>query len=171
MQAQEGETQQAQAQRATSTTSTTSTSTNMQSKETPISNYPTLTYGLQETHTTILPWTGWCSAARLGWTEPATLSIKCNRPFNLIGRTTSTDPTFTSGIPQSTGIVYGQLFEEDHTSAYPPAQVIDETKVRANWMRTWFELYEYYTVLKCHLNLTANQQVKEEEQTTKTSGS
>ena len=26
------------------------------SKETPISNYPSLSYGIQETHTTILPW-------------------------------------------------------------------------------------------------------------------
>ena len=45
---------------AAARTSGTSGNNNV-SKETPISTYPSLTYGLQETHTTILPWTGWVS--------------------------------------------------------------------------------------------------------------
>ena len=36
---------------------------NSVSKETPISSYPNLSYGLPETHTTIIPWTGWITSS------------------------------------------------------------------------------------------------------------
>ena len=54
------------------------------SKKTPISPYPTLTYGLQETHTTILPWNGWITAAGLDKTTPLQLKVRMNSPYGML---------------------------------------------------------------------------------------
>jgi len=53
------------------------------SKETPISNFPTLTYGLQETHTTILPWTGWCSYGWLDKDSPLQIKLSMNSIWDM----------------------------------------------------------------------------------------
>lgn len=62
------------------------------SKETPISNYPSLSYGLQETHTTILPWTGWFSAVALGKGLPAQLKVRMNTPYDMLDVTFAATP-------------------------------------------------------------------------------
>ena len=51
---------------------------NPQSKETQISTYPSLSYGFQETHTTIIPWTGWLSVIGLTTSNPQQLQIRMN---------------------------------------------------------------------------------------------
>ena len=53
------------------------------SKETPIS-IATPSYGLQETHTTILPYTGWLSAGNIDKTTPAQLKIRLNAPYDML---------------------------------------------------------------------------------------
>lgn len=63
---------------------------NTVSKETPISPYPSLSYGLQETHTTILPWVGWLTAAGLDKGVPLQLPIRMNSPYDMLPITTTT---------------------------------------------------------------------------------
>ena len=63
---------------------------NTVSKETPISPYPSLSYGLQETHTTILPWVGWLTAAGIDKGVPLQLPIRMNSPYDMLPVTTTT---------------------------------------------------------------------------------
>lgn len=60
------------------------------SKETQISPYPGLSYGLQETHTTILPWTGWLTAGGLDKNTPLQLKIRMNSPYDMLDCTLTT---------------------------------------------------------------------------------
>ena len=57
---------------------------NAVSKETMVSPYPSLSYGLQETHTTVLPWTGWFSVCNLDKEAPVQLPIRMNSPIDMV---------------------------------------------------------------------------------------
>ena len=70
------------AARSAGTAASTGTNNTM-SKETPISIPPTLTYGLQNTHTTILPWTGWVSTSYLSKDIGQKLSIRLNSIYDM----------------------------------------------------------------------------------------
>ena len=57
---------------------------NPQSKETPISNYPALSYGLQETHTTIIPFNFWFSMVGMTHNLPTKLQFRLNAVDDII---------------------------------------------------------------------------------------
>lgn len=130
---------------------------NSVSKETPISNYPSLTYGLQETHTTILPWTGWLSAARLDKDTPVVLELRMNTPYDMvITGTTSADPV---GITVPTkGLAIRPLDAAGRNNPYqkyPLAFTASTTTAteRPQWRDFWANLYDYYTVLGCEYKI------------------
>lgn len=129
---------------------------NPQTKETPISNYPSLTYGLQETHTTILPWTGWITAAKPDTSTPIQLRVRLNAPIDMIDATITADPG--AGVLFPTKGLYERPSAEDMKGAsvdYPEKFVTGATTVeRPAWREYWMALYEYYTVLGCEYKIT-----------------
>jgi len=136
---------------------------NTVSKETPISPYPTLSFGLQETHTTILPWTGWVTIAMDGTganqNTPLQLKLRMNTPYDMVDVTCDTDPTagaayttpgfFPSpsqagGLRAPSGVTYPRQFNGGGT----PTAV-----EKPAWRDYWGALYDYYTVLGCEYKL------------------
>lgn len=125
------------------------------SKETPISRYPTLTYGLQETHTTILPFTFWFSSACHTTGAPAVMKIRLNSIYNFI--TSAVDGTLTSGGVPVTATNYARPIAPDGKGSNHmfPETVNDGTYVETPyWRNYWAQLYEYYTVLGCEYKIT-----------------
>jgi len=134
----------------------TSGSSSQQSKETPISIYPTLTYGLQETHTTILPWSGWVSFGWLDKTAPLKLALRMNSiwdPFpnaitdlasggTIAAKAWHNRPVGT-GSANQTGAVFPKTMPSGTT-----------TTERPQWRDWWAQVYEYYTVLGCEWKVT-----------------
>ena len=130
------------------------------SKETPISEYPSLSYGLQETHTTVLPWTGWISAVALDKETPAQLKIRMNSPYDMLDMSTidhgATDgakytvkgfsrrPIDIDGRYSTSGnIRFPTEFSNNATEATETPQ----------WREYWAKLYDYYTVLACEYEI------------------
>lgn len=127
---------------------------NPQSKETPISRYPTLTYGLQETHTTILPFTFWFSSACHTTGAPAVMKIRLNSIYDFI---TSEVGTLGIGDTPVTATNYGRPIAPDGKGANNtfPETINDGTAVETPyWRNYWAQLYEYYTVLGCEYKIT-----------------
>lgn len=128
---------------------------NPQSKETPISRYPTLTYGLQETHTTILPFTFWFSSACHTTGVPAVMKIRLNSIYNFI--TSPVDGALASGGIPVTATNYSRPIAPDGKGSNHmfPEGINDGTYVEAPyWRNYWAQLYEYYTVLGCEYKIT-----------------
>lgn len=129
---------------------------NPQSKETPISSYPSISYGLQETHTTILPWTGWITAAKMDTGAPIQLRVRLNAPIDMIDATIIADPG--AGVLFPSKGLYERPSAEDMKGAtvdYPERFVTGATTVeRPAWRDYWMALYEYYTVLGCEYKIT-----------------
>lgn len=126
------------------------------SKETAISSYPTLTYGLQETHTTILPFTYWFSAACTSTITPSVHKIRLNSVYDFI--LTSVSALAESAQP-TPGTCHNRPIGPNGTGAFNtfPATINDGTVVETPWWRNyWSQLYEYYTVLGCEYEITIN---------------
>lgn len=126
-----------------------------QSKETPISIPPSITYGLQETHTTILPWNGWVSAVNMDYNSQVQLPIRMNGLSDLI-------PTTLGSVPLAGAAFVGKgIFPNKLSSAsvrsyydFPAVMLPGATADERPWWRNyWFDIYEYYTVLKCHYEI------------------
>nr|WCR62124.1 MAG: capsid protein [Parvoviridae sp.] len=124
-----------------------------QSKETPISIPPSITYGLQETHTTILPWNGWVSVVNLDFAAPVQLPIRMNGVNDIMPITTLSNPAVGAAFGGKG--IYGAKASEANARSqigfpaeFTPAST-DPTE-RPAWREFWFQLYDYYTVLKCH---------------------
>lgn len=127
------------------------------SKETPISPYPTLTYGLQETHTTILPFTFWFSSACHTVDAPAVMKIRLNSIYDFV--TSPVDGTLASGGVPVSGTNYGRPIAPDGKGAWNtfPETINDGTFVETPyWRNYWAQIYEYYTVLGCEYKITTN---------------
>lgn len=127
---------------------------NAVSKETPISAYPSLSYGLQETHTTVLPWTGWLTATNIDKDLACQLRIRMNSPADMIDATMIADPA--SGIAYASkgfsGILAGPDGNGSLAGIRAPrnfTQSATEATERCAWWNYWKDLYEYYTVLGC----------------------
>ena len=127
--------------------------TNGIAKETPIMNVPP-TYGLQETHTTILPWTGYVTAAGLDKQTPLQLPIRLNAIGDMLPITVVASPA--RGTNHAT-----KRFETRPVDAngwtqsnYPStlAAGTDNTE-RPAWRDYWCAIYEYYTVLGCEYEI------------------
>ena len=132
---------------------------NQVAKETPITQARP-TYGLQETHTTILPWTGWITAAGLDKRTPQQLKIRMNTPWDMLDATTS-DIGTTDGINITTKGLYNRQidtsgkYSTSQQSRYPVEFGNNTTQAheRPAWREYWAKLYEYYTVLGCEYEI------------------
>lgn len=128
---------------------------NQLSKETPISIYPSLSYGLQETHTTILPWTGWCSAQCANTGGPAEVRIRMNTPYDFWQ--TAVTQWATNPLNTSNTIYNRQIHGDDTIQAaftFPENMNNGTAVERPYWRDYWGQLYEYYTVLGCEYKIT-----------------
>jgi hypothetical protein len=126
------------------------------SKETPISRYPTLTYGLQETHTTILPWCGYISTTGMNYATPNVLEIRMTQPHDMI-------KTTIQGLAD--GATWGKDFynapynnsnnKDTATSITFPATMSTGAAVneRPTYWEFYRQMYEYYTVLGCEYEI------------------
>lgn len=129
---------------------------NGQSKETPVSIPPSITYGLQETHTTILPWNGWLSAVNLDYGTAVQIPIAVNRVNDMIPITTGAAVAAGSLFPakgiyaQKFGANAGRTFN-GFPSEFTPGST-DPTE-KPSWRDYFFAIYEYYTVIKCHYEI------------------
>jgi hypothetical protein len=128
---------------------------NTVSKETPISIYPSLSYGIQDTHTTILPWTGFCSVWGLDDDTPVQIKLRMNSPYAFFPNTTlDKTAALAKGIYNSTfkesGVLAGVNF---------PAILANNSathNVRPQWRAFWANQYSYYTVLGCEYKITVH---------------
>lgn len=127
------------------------------SKETPISIYPTLTYGLQETHTTILPWTGWFSYGWLDKTAPLKFSIRLNSIWDMFPNAIVDLPAAgaTIGAKALFNRPVGTNGANAVNGTFPATMAAGTTTTeRPQWRDYWAQLYEYYTVLGCEWKVT-----------------
>lgn len=129
---------------------------NGQSKETPVSIPPSITYGLQETHTTILPWNGWITATNLDYGLAVQLPIRMNGVNDMVPVTTGTNPGAGSafgakGLFGAKATNNGGRSFIDYPASFTSAST-DPTE-RPSWRDYWFAIYEYYTVMKCHYEI------------------
>ena len=133
---------------------------NSVSKETPISNYPSLTYGLQETHTTILPWVGWFAAAGLDKEAPLQLRLRMNTPWDMVDATMGAIGA-TDGARLTTKSFYNRGVDQEGRIPSSggvrfPVEFTDNTTIvneRPQWREFWAKLYDYYTVLGCEYEI------------------
>lgn len=124
------------------------------SKETPVSSYPSLTYGVQETHTTILPWVMWCGLALdKNATTPQQLKIRLNSMYDMIDNTIiagAADDTLFSGpgfVNKKVGFNGKTPISGNPFPVVPTAGALSTE--RPQWREYWAQLYQYYTVLGC----------------------
>lgn len=124
------------------------------SKETPVSSYPSLTYGLQETHTTILPWVMWMGLALdKNATVPQQLKIRLNSMYDMIDNTIiagAADDTLFSGpgfVNKKVGFNGKTPISGNPFPVVPTAGALSTE--RPQWREYWAQIYQYYTVLGC----------------------
>jgi len=125
---------------------------NAPSKETPISPYPSLSYGLQETHTTILPWSGWLSVVNLTKTTPAQLAIRMNTPYDFLSLTTQPTPGNRElWASKGFGVTMVGSRGENVNQTFPKELAANSTATteRPQWLHYWAQIYQRYTVLGC----------------------
>ena len=143
-------------------------SSNPISRETPISRYPSLTYGLQETHTTILPWVGWCSmyivanrtvagtgTSSVSNDKGVTLRIHLNRPSQMIPDVNEIALSTSPAVP---GIYNqpGSLTSGTANMTYPATLKASGADQIPQWLTWWARLYEQYTVLSTEYEVVLN---------------
>lgn len=109
------------------------------------------TYGLPETHTTVIPANLFFTIVRKGYTTPTTVDIDMTSPYTWHPLFTADSGTVANGkftkmfVPGATGTATNSL-------DYPLA-LTSTTQVVPSW-RTYFEdLYEKYHVMGCHWEL------------------
>lgn len=124
------------------------------SKETPISSYPSLTYGVQETHTTILPWVFWTGMALdKNTATPLQMKIRLNSIYDMIDNTIvaapADDTTFSvqGFVNKKVGFNGKTPYSGNGFPVQPTAAA--STTERSQWRDYWAQLYQYYTVLGC----------------------
>jgi len=141
---------------------------NAVSKETPIS-IAQPSYGLQETHTTILPWTGWFTAAAYTKTDPLQLAIRGNSIFDFLPITITGSPG--DGNAFSTKGFYsvpiGTNGKYTATSIFP-VTMSDGTLIteKPGWRDYWTQIYQYYTVLGMEYEIVLVNPISEQKTNT-----
>lgn len=126
------------------------------SKETPISPYPSLSYGLQETHTTILPYRTYFSFANLTHTAPLQVKLRLNSIFDMF--TTSMVTLAASSTAAAKGpyiLPLGPGSSSGATATFPVVNAAGAgADERPQWRDFYCRLYDYYTVLGCKYKIT-----------------
>lgn len=127
------------------------------SKETPIIIPPTITYGLQDTHTTIIPVVFWLSLPNLRHDYNTCFGIRLNSPWQIL-----TSGTLTQGDYPAPGSLWSKkVLDKNYLTVGPTAQQpyhqFPEPLTSINptpWWRTyWLRNYSYYTVLNCEYEI------------------
>lgn len=124
------------------------------SKETPISSYPSLSYGLQETHTTILPFTCWFNMTGMSTGTTSKMQFRMNSPYDMILGAVSAGAAANNPI---SGTVYAWPAGGDGNGAisgFPESINNNLTTESPYWRRYWEQFYEHYTVLGCEWKIT-----------------
>lgn len=148
-------------------------------RETPISKYPKLSYGLQETHTTIMPWTCYFGVLRPEYAKPTRIVFRMTSLYDMwygVGSGTNIRTGFGTATAIN-GIDHYQI--DTHTwntrniltkkmlnpqagtgverSSFRdfPSELASASGVHAPaWRDYWNSFYQYYTVLSCEWTLT-----------------
>lgn len=126
------------------------------SKETPISPYPSLSYGLQETHTTILPYRTYFSFANLTHDAPLQVKLRLNTPFDMFTTTMVTLGASATAAAKGPYIrPLGPGSSSGATATFPVTNVAGAgADERPQWRDFYCRLYDYYTVLGCKYKIT-----------------
>lgn len=130
------------------------------SKETPIS-IAQPSYGLQETHTAILPWTGYLSAGGLDKTTPLQLKLRMNTPYDMVQATIQANPGDGTALVSTKGFYGLPINPSGRTmnnaiTGYPtPTGLGTGTTAteRPAWRDYWNQIYEWYTVIGCEYEI------------------
>lgn len=129
---------------------------NAPSKETPVSMGADPSYGLQETHTTIIPFNFWFSAVGLVNTDARKMQMR----LNSINDPVVTDiNTLAGGGTWAQGL-YNVPWEgaaartTTNPGVFPRTMATTNTTERGYWSAFWDKLYDYYTVLGCEYKIT-----------------
>lgn len=123
---------------------------------------PTITYGLQDTHTTILPCTFYYTLLNLDESSPTTMCLRLNT-FNNIIDSGNIKGQILAGTPRQ--IINYKAVDRDYTTATTAASmattlssypwVMPEDGQPEVWYRQYFnDLYAFYTVLGCEYEIT-----------------
>ena len=132
--------------------------TSGRTSETAVTIPPTITYGFQDTHTTILPMVYWFSCPNLDERTPTLHAFRLNSIYDIIHKGVPTQ-TVTANQPYNykcmdaiyaNGATTGEFFPWYPTDSptIPPAAYYP-------WYRdTWSKLYNWWTVLGCEYEIT-----------------
>lgn len=126
---------------------------NPQSKETPISR-ATPSYGLQETHTTVIPFNFWFTSTGMDKTTANVMEIRMNSPVDIIATPLL---TLNSGDAWQKGLYNVPFNNASNAGAGTYPKVIatgGNMTERPFWWEYWRKLYDYYTVLGCEYHIT-----------------
>lgn len=141
----------ASVQTASAGTKTGNTATRY-GQETPVTIPPTITYGLQDTHTTILPFTFYGCAGTLSHGSPTKLKLRCNSPYNCV------ETDFLPGTGSITiNSIYNKFISSTITSTWidPPTTYTNGViqGERPAYLKYWSNYYDYYTVLGMEIHM------------------
>lgn len=146
---------EAEAQRAAA--SSGSSFGNPISKETQISRPPTITYGLQETHTTICPFIGWFSVINPTFASPYVVELRMTSPADVLA-----SPNFNAapgtGVAWPAGVNQAPFDNANNQTnvgtTFPITTASGAVATeRAGWFNYWRQIYEYYTVINCEYEI------------------
>lgn len=134
--------------------------------ETPVI-YHSPTYGLPETHTTILPFTMYFSAVKFDWTSPAVFKLALTNPRSPAA-TVMAAPTFNAATIK--GVYNARIPLSATDSAWPVSgdsmafpvgastiATAQNSAGRPMWFDYWAQFYQYYHVMECHYKITITQ--------------
>ena len=128
---------------------------NPQSKETPISQNTGLSYGLPETHTTILPYTGFISARNLAHDAPLQIAIRSNSIVDMLTFRGHANFLGAAGTPGAgKEFIAAPLTTGGVISGTYPIEINAGAAERPQWKDYWFALYDYWTVLSMKYRIT-----------------
>lgn len=132
------------------------------SKETPVTIAPSISYGLPETHTTIIPWNFWFSMAYVGSLAsvvPPKLSFRLNSIDDIV---ITPIGTLAAGALVTNGVFNVPLVGNNARPATNPPvfpRTITNgasTSEQPFWANYWKKIYEYYTVIGTEYKITCN---------------
>lgn len=138
------------------------TDTTGRTSETPVMIPPTITYGLQDTHTTILPTVFWFSAVNLSTTLPLTLKLRLNSFNDIICGTTNIKNAISTAGERV--FIQHKVANTDITTTVTdttmdtwnqfPATIGNDDDPEV-WYRDYYKnIYQYYTVLGVEYEIT-----------------
>lgn len=126
--------------------------------ETPVSIPPTITYGLQDTHTTIIPVSGYMSLVNLHWNEPTTIALRLNSMFGTYETGTVANSVAASTNKQiithraNEAAITAETTTANMNSTFFQFPFTSTTPIR--WYTDyWKQYYTYYTVLGCEYEI------------------